>query len=117
MIKVIIAGTRTFTDYTYLKSKLDFLLAKKHPDIDVVSGCARGADTLGERYAREKGYSVKKFPANWDTYGKKAGYLRNKDMAEYASHAVIFWDGSSRGTKSMIELCQAYSLIYRVFRV
>ncbi len=115
MLKVIVAGSRDFNDYKILKEKLDFYL-QNHENIEIVSGTARGADKLGERYAKEKELKVKRFPADWKKHGKKAGYLRNEDMAKYATHAVIFWDGKSKGTGHMINLCKKYELNYRVIR-
>ncbi len=114
-MKLIIAGTRTFTDYELLKSKLDNLL-RNIPDIDteIVSGGCKGADLLGEQYAKEFGIKIKRFPADWDKHGKKAGPLRNKEMAEYSTHCVVFWDGLSKGTASMIKLAQEKELNLRV---
>jgi len=102
-MKVIIAGSRTFSDYNFLRTNCDRLLSQ-FSNIEIVSGTAQGADQLGERYARDRGYSVKQFPANWDKFGKKAGYLRNDEMAQYADWLIAFWDGKSRGTKHMIDL-------------
>lgn len=113
MLKVIVAGTRTFTDYEFLKAKLDHLL-QNQTDIEIVSGTARGADQLGERYANEKRYQLKRFPANWEQYGKSAGYKRNAQMADYADAAVIFWDGQSKGSKHMIDLAKEKGLMVRV---
>ena len=105
MIKIIIALSRDFTDYELLKSKLD--KAKKHYGIfEVVSGKARGADSLGERYAKENNLPIAEFPPDWDTHGKKAGFLRNADMADYADGCVVFWDGVSKGTQHMINLAK-----------
>ena len=101
-MKVIIAGSRNFNDYNLLKSSCDNLLTQ-FTNIEIVSGTARGADKLGERYAREKGYSIKEFPANW-SLGKSAGYIRNDEMAQYADMLIAFWDGTSKGTKHMIDL-------------
>ena len=103
MIRVIIAGTRTFSDYDLLCERVDDLLAKcKDKEIEIVSGGAKGADALGERYAEEHGLPCKVFPADWDKYGKAAGPIRNKQMAEYADACIVFWDGKSRGTNNMI---------------
>jgi hypothetical protein len=102
-MKVIIAGSRNFNDYNLLKSSCDNLLTQFN-NIEIVSGTARGADKLGERYAREKGYDIKEFPANWDKHGKSAGYIRNDEMAQYADWLIAFWDGTSKGTKHMIDL-------------
>jgi hypothetical protein len=71
---------------------------------EVVSGKARGADSLGERYASEFGIIVAKFPADWNRFGKRAGYVRNEEMAHYADKAVVFWDGISKGSRHMIDI-------------
>jgi len=115
-IKLIVAGSRSFNDYQKLKSTLDQVL--KHLDkteLEIVSGTAKGADTLGEKYAIANGFKIKRFPANWQQYGKKAGPLRNEKMAKYATHCVVFWDGVSRGTKSMINLAERHQLDLKVF--
>ena len=98
--KVIVAGSRDFNDYTLLCSILDGLFPKR--DIEIVSGSARGADRLGERYAEDRWLNCMKFPANWAKYGKSAGLIRNQEMADYADILVAFWDYSSTGTKDMI---------------
>ena len=113
MFKVIIAGTRSFDDYELLKAKMDRLLSQQR-DVEIVSGTARGADQLGERYAVERGLPIKQFPADWNTYGKSAGYRRNAEMAEYADAAVVFWDGKSRGSKHMIDLAKRKGIAVRV---
>lgn len=113
MVKVIVAGSRGFRDYRLLQEKLDFYL-QNYSDVEIVSGGARGADRLGEQYARTKGFKLRLFPANWDLYGKKAGYLRNQQMAQYADYCVVFWDGKSRGTQHMIRLARQYKLNLRI---
>lgn len=112
MLKVIVAGGRQFNDYERLKSVLDNI----PKPFAVVCGEARGADTLGKRYAIENGLKVHSFPADWDTHGKSAGHKRNAQMAEFAGALVAFWDNSSRGTKSMIELARAKGLKVVVVR-
>ena len=97
---VIVAGTRTFNDYELMCRKLDFLFEACTPTI--VCGEARGADTLGKKYAEENGYKVLSFPADWSK-GKNAGYVRNEKMAKVADALIAFWDGKSAGTKHMIE--------------
>jgi len=114
-MKIIIAGSRNFNDYNLLKSSCDNLLTQ-FTNIEIVSGTARGADKLGERYAREKGYSIKEFPANWDKFGKSAGYIRNDEMAQYADMLIAFWDGTSKGTKHMIDLANKRSLKVEIVR-
>ena len=113
MIKVIIAGTRDFNDYSFLKKNLDYFLQGINPnneEIEIVSGNARGADKLGERYAKEHNLPVKLFPANWDKYGKRAGYLRNQEMANYSDVLIAFWDEKSKGTKHMIDIAKKQDL-------
>ena len=111
MIKVIIAGTRDFNDYDFLKKNVDYFLQDLNPNkIEIVSGNARGADKLGERYAKEHNLPVKLFPANWDKYGKRAGYLRNQEMANYADVLIAFWNEKSKGTKHMIDIAKKQDL-------
>ena len=80
-MKVAVIGGRDFNDYDKAKKSLDNILKFVDEDIEIISGGAKGADAVGEKYAAEFGYPVKKFPADWDKFGKKAGYLRNKQMA------------------------------------
>ena len=106
MIKrIVIAGCRYYTDYDEAKEYIDFCLSEveKEDEIIVVSGCASGADALGQRYAKENGFKVEKYPADWKKYGKSAGPIRNKQMAEVCDYVICFWDGKSKGTKSMID--------------
>lgn len=114
--KVIVAGGRTFDDFRLLCSFLDRVLvekAKTHKVI-IVSGCARGADQLGERYAKERGYGCILMPADWETNGNAAGFIRNAEMAKEGCALVAFFDGSSKGTKGMIDLALRKHLITRI---
>ena len=116
--KIIIAGGRDFMDYNLLKEKTNKILQEKKVThkIVIISGCARGADTLGLRYASENTFDVEEYPADWDKYGKKAGYLRNVEMAENANALIAFWDGKSKGTKHMIDIATERNLPIRVIR-
>lgn len=96
MFRVIIAGGRDFNDYRLLSATMDNLLKNIAEETVVVCGQARGADTLGEQYARECGYRVDYYQADWKRFGKRAGYLRNEQMAQSADALVAFWDGESR---------------------
>lgn len=100
--RIIIAGSRSFTDYHKFKQIFSGLFPVVGY-IQIVSGTARGADQLGERYAEKWNIPLKRFPADWDKHGKAAGHIRNQEMAEYADVLVAFWDGESKGTKSMID--------------
>ena len=106
-MKVIIAGSRDITNYNLL---LKVIEKSKFEITEVVSGTARGVDKLGERYAEENNIPLKKFPADWNKYNKMAGYLRNKQMAEYADALIAIWDGESRGTKNMIDIAKKMKL-------
>lgn len=116
--RVVIFGSRGFKNYGLLKEKCDAYLKNKKEThhIIIVSGHARGADTLGEQYANEKGYELETYPADWDKYGKKAGFLRNEQMADLSNAAIGFWDGESHGTKHMIEYSKEKGLDVRVVR-
>lgn len=116
--RVIIAGSRGFNNYQYLRETCEKLLVNrvKDSEIHIVSGCAKGADQLGMKYANAYGYRVDPYPAQWDEYGKSAGYIRNCKMAENADALIAFWDGESRGTKHMIEQATKKGLLVRVIR-
>lgn len=106
-MKILVCGSRGFNDYDQLASKLDdFLYTHDLSKIELVSGGARGADTLAERYASEKGIKFTRFDADWEQHGRSAGYIRNGVMAEYCAgpenQCIAFWDGKSLGTKHMI---------------
>jgi hypothetical protein len=101
-MKLIVAGSRDFSDYDLLQKSINEI-CNKYNITEIVSGTARGADSLGELYAKDNGILCSKFPAEWDRYGKSAGHKRNYDMAKYADIAIVFWDEKSRGTKNMID--------------
>lgn len=108
-MKTIIAGSRAITDYQFIKYNLNNL--GFYFDItEVVCGMAKGADLLGKQWAEENNIPVKEFPADWDKYGRRAGYIRNVEMAEYADALVAFWDGKSMGTQHMIDIAKKLDL-------
>ena len=118
-LRVIIAGSRDFNDYKLLKKSAIEIITKKTmlPDLTrIISGGARGADTLGERFANEMGLEISRFIPDWDGLGKRAGYVRNAEMAKFAVEdgnygvLIAFWDEQSRGTKHMIDLANKYGL-------
>jgi hypothetical protein len=109
MTKIIIAGGREFKNYLLLvESLLIFLNKFKIPfsELQIVSGCAKGADKLGIKFAENNQISLRLMPADWDKHRKSAGYIRNAEMAKYADMLLVFWDGKSKGTKHMIETMQ-----------
>lgn len=114
--KIIIAGSRDFLDQEFLDKTLDEIIKSKE-NIEIVSGLAPGADTLGKNWAKKNEIPVKPFPANWKAWGKSAGYRRNKEMAEYADSLIAFWDGKSPGTANMIDLAEIYKLEIQIIKV
>lgn len=114
--KVIIAGSRGFSNYKLLREQCNKYLREKRKtsNIIIVSGHARGADTLGEKYAQDEGFDLEIYPAQWKKLGKQAGYRRNEQMAEVADALIAFWDGESKGTKHMIDIMNAKSLQVKV---
>ncbi len=99
MKKVLaVVGSRDFDDYELMKTEL----SKRDFD-EIVSGGARGADSLARQYAEEFDIPMKEYLAEWDKFGKKAGRMRNKLVVDYAHIGIAFWDGKSPGTKHAIE--------------
>lgn len=98
---IAVVGSRSFDDYELLANKLRQCL----PFV-LVSGAASGADNLSEKFADEHNLRKIIFPAEWDKYGKRAGFIRNKMIVENADLVIAFWDGVSKGTKNTINLAK-----------
>ncbi len=111
--RVIVAGGRDFHDYSLLKEKLDVLLSNKE-NVVIISGLAKGADTLGEKYAHQNKLVVSYYPALWNQHGSRAGFIRNEEMAKTADACICFWDGASVGTKHMIDTAKSMNIKLRV---
>lgn len=113
-MRTIIAGSRLITDYQHV------LIAIGNSGINitqVVSGTANGVDQLGEKFAGEHDIEVVRFPANWDKFGKKAGYLRNIEMAEHADALIAVYNGTSRGTQHMTNIAKRRGLHVYVYNI
>ena len=118
--KIIIAGCRTFEDYDVLEKIVDCYLDKnnlQYRDIKIISGHAKGADKLGEKYAEKHNIELEIYKANWNKYGKKAGAIRNGEMARNANRLIAFWDFVSKGTANMIETAQKRKLFVDVYDI
>ena len=113
-MRVVIAGSRGITDYSVV---CDAVRESGFEITEEVSGGAYGVDSLGERWAREHRIPCKVFPADWKTYGRSAGYRRNEQMADYADAVIAVWDGSSRGTKHMIDIANRLNLKVFLHRI
>ena len=106
-MRTIIAGSRDIDDMKLLESAI----AESKMDITiVVCGEARGVDWLGKEWAISRNIPVHSFPANWSLHGKRAGFIRNTEMAENADALIAVWDGESRGTKMMIDIAKKKGL-------
>ncbi len=97
-----VVGTRTFGNYEFLEQELDRMFPRGMNLI--VTGDAKGADSLAIRYAKNHCIPFLKLDANWDEYGKAAGSLRNREIVIHSDHVVAFWDGKSPGTQNTIQL-------------
>jgi YspA, cpYpsA-related SLOG family len=103
-VKVIIAGSRGVPEQVRQCKAAVIDFEQRYGRItEVVSGCARGADRVGELFAEMRQIPVDKYPADWNTHGKRAGIIRNSQMANVAQGLVALWDEQSPGTRNMIE--------------
>ena len=113
-MKLAIIGSRNFTNYKLLQE----ILEQYKPKITlVVSGAAKGADSLGEKWALENNIQSLIFPADWNQYGKRAGFIRNEDIIKNCDCCVAFWDGESKGTKHSLSLCKKYNKPYEIVQI
>lgn len=116
----LVAGSRTFNDKKSLYATLDFLL-QNYKEIHIVAGEAKGADELAKQYAFDRNYLYHGFPADWNTFGKSAGYKRNIQMHKFIAQfqkrgCVCFWDGQSKGTAHNFELAKKLNTPLRIIR-
>ena len=120
---LLIVGSRSISNYMQVGPALDALL-EDYPfsKYVVVSGGSTGVDYLAELWAEKHGFEKKIFKADWDSYGKKAGYMRNEEMHKYIFQfeyrlVVAFWDGKSKGTAQNFSLADKYKnpiIIYTI---
>lgn len=117
--KVLVCGSRSITDAPWVYSQIEKYtqeLIRSNPtnlnNPVLIEGEARGVDTIAKNYALEHNWSIEPYPAEWDKYGKSAGYIRNDTMVKEADFVIVLWDGQSRGTKHDIDLCRRYNRPY-----
>ncbi|ERP31391.1 DUF2493 domain-containing protein [Chitinivibrio alkaliphilus] len=111
-MKVAVIGSRSFSTYEIMAKHLSTYAIS-----EIVSGGARGADTLAEQYAACKNIPLKRFLPDWRRYGRAAGIRRNCDIINYADQVIAFWDGNSRGTKHSITYAQGQGKKIFIVRV
>lgn len=104
-MKIAILGTRTFNDVSYFESVIGSIISE---DDTIISGGARGTDSLAEKYAYDHNIPIQIFKADWNKYGKAAGFIRNDEIWRETDIGVIFWDGESKGTAHSIQLAEKY---------
>lgn len=106
-MKVAVIGSRSFDKYSICEKELDALLPKETTHI--VSGGARGADQMAEKYATRHLLDIEIYYPDWNKHGKAAGFIRNKQIVEASDMVIAFWDGSSKGTKSSIDYARKFN--------
>ncbi len=106
-MKLAIVGSRTFDDYGLLYKIMDQHFYNELTIDAIISGGAKGADTLAKRFANESiVHEYFEFPADWESDGKAAGFIRNKEIVNACDVVLAFWDGKSKGTEHTIKLAR-----------
>lgn len=119
-VRLIIAGSRCFQDEEYflrvINSEIRMMNLMPWMIDEVVSGTAAGPDSIGEVWAVQNNIKVQQFKPHWDEFGKVAGFIRNKEMGDYATHLLAIWDGKSKGTKQMIDYMNSLKKPVRIWQ-
>lgn len=119
-MKILICGSRGFEDYKRLETEiLKIIKDRKETEVQIIEGGARGADLLGRLFAKRNRYEALTVPAEWDVYGKSAGYRRNEKMLNLMGTqdlVVAFWDGKSKGTQHMIQIAERGRIEVKIIR-
>ena len=101
-MKIGVVGSRDFDDYKKLEKELN----KIEGITEIVSGGAKGADTLAREFAEKNDIKLTEFKPDYEQYGRGAPIRRNKKIVEYSDQIIAFWDGESRGTKNTIDIAE-----------
>lgn len=109
-MKVAVVGSRDIVDYNWISKVLD-----KYSIDEIISGGAKGVDSLAARYAIEHKIELTVFRPEWQAYGKSAGFIRNKLIVDHSEHVIAFWDGKSAGTKHSIEYAQKRNKLVEIY--
>lgn len=109
-MRVAVVGSRSFSDYNLLAAHLHRVKGVEM----IVSGGARGADQLGERWARQHGIQIRIFKPDWQRHGKSAGVIRNREIVDNADMVIAFWDGQSKGTQHTVEIARKQGVAVQV---
>jgi len=106
-MKLLVVGSRSITDKSRINRYLDKFISRMSITM-IISGGARGVDTLAKKYGDDREIPVKEFIPDW-SIGKHAGFVRNEDMFKECDVCIAFWDGESVGTKDNIRLSKKYN--------
>ncbi len=108
--RLVITGSRKYDNYIEAKEYINHCISniRKKYRIIIISGSSRGADKLGEQYATENGFEIERYYPDWNKYGKSAGLIKNRLIAEKSDYIICFWDGKSRETKYMIKYAHLF---------
>jgi hypothetical protein len=105
-MKLAVIGSRNFSDSHILTQTLN-MLHEEYNVTTLVSGGAKGADIMGQRWAEIRSIETEIYIPDWNLHGKRAGLLRNQDIVNSADLIVAFWDGVSTGTRHAIDLAHS----------
>lgn len=103
-MRLAVVGSRNLTDYGLVHVALSRYLDEYGDSLVIVSGGAKGADSLAAQFAREHGLQLVEYLPDWNRYGKSAGFRRNWTIWQDAEAGVAFWDGVSRGTAHSFDI-------------
>lgn len=118
MNRIAVIGSRGFSDYSFFREKLEYLIQNIKGEIEFVSGgCKSGGDALISQYCEENNLKLTEYLPDWDTHGKKAGFLRNQLIVDDATHLIAFWDGKSKGTLSSIKMAEKKGIPIKIIRI
>ena len=117
MFRVCVCGCRDFTDYDFFRERCLLLLKNKMPNVIIISGGAKGVDTLAQQFADEFHLKNKIYKADWEKYGRSAGPKRNEEMVKVSEGVIAFWDYQSKGTKTTIDFAKKYSVDYKIVKI
>lgn len=98
-MKILICGSRDINDPALVSRAVS---QSGMTPTQIISGGARGVDRLAKEFAASRGIEFTEYLADWDRYGKRAGFMRNCVMVGTADAVIAIWDGKSRGTKHSI---------------
>jgi hypothetical protein len=115
---IAIIGSRSFNDYPVLESIVMNMLNDKGvklSDLTVISGGAKGADSLGREFSQKHGTQYKEFLPDWEQFGKRAGFVRNAEIVKNSDYVIAFWDGQSKGTRNSLEVAQNLGTPYYAY--